>query len=196
MTASDDNEKKITRLKGLRSLNALERHKVEGEFPIVPAHMCDAATDAFFALAQKYAITGEDLHLLMKAYGLMFYRNLPAGGFLEQPLPPTACEQSAVALRAQRMSQNDWDIQQMDKVRDFHTMPAFKTNVLWYAISDAEYRISRNAFYAIAERYEIPQSRQLQLRRCMLHMLFWTLAAVTSEEECVAAVDDPKIKWQ
>lgn len=196
MTANNDNCNKVRRLKSAPNLNELERRKVEGMFPIVSDEHHDAATEGFFALAAKYQMSPDDLDCLMKGYALMFYRHLAVAGFSEHPLPPTIGEASVSALRAQRLSQNEWAIERLGAVRNRLQMPAYEAKVLWYAVSDEEYRICRTAFYAMTEQYGVPKHRQQQLRECITNMLFWMLAGIVVQSEVEAASEDSKVKWQ
>lgn len=196
MTSSDDNQSKLARLKAAPNLNELERRRIDGMFPVISDEHHDAATEGFFALAAKYHMAPEDLECLMKGYALMFYRNLAVAGFSAHPLPPTAGEASTSALKAQRQSQNERAIERLGEVRDRLQMPAYEAKVLWYAVSDEEYRICRSAFYAMTDRYGIPKHRQQQLRECITTMLFWMLAGIVMQSEVEAATDDPRVKWQ
>lgn len=196
MTRNDDNDDKLKRLKAAPNLNELERRRIDGMFPVISDAHYEAATEGYFALAAKYQMTPEDLECLMKGYALMFYRHLAVSGFSAHPLPPTASDASAAALRARRQSQNEWAIERLADVRDRLQMPAYEAKVLWYAVSDEEYQICRAAFYAMTERYGIPKHRQQQLRECITTMLFWMLSGIVVQSEVEAASNDPKVKWQ
>lgn len=196
MTCNDDHNEKLKRLKTAPNVNELERRRIDGMFPVITDSQHDAATEGFLALAAKYQLTPEDLECFMKGYAFMFYRHLAVAGFADHPLPPTAGAASTAALKAQRQTQNEWAIERLAEVRDRRQMPAYEAKVLWYSVSDEEYRICRAAFYAMTERYGIPKHRQQQLRECITTMLFWMLAGIVMQSEIEAVSNDAKVKWQ